>query len=835
MIAIETTLDFYPSARCASRAEEVGMTRFLALSESDRVTQLITRYRAGDADAKKQLPAVTYMGKTTTGKRAAADMEPTGLVMLDIDHADDKLPDLLEVVMGMEFRNAWNPVLIHITPSGKGLRIVVPAPADEPFDIVRTQEAVVESFHLDTYGQFDGACKDLSRLSFLPMRDDIKYISESLFLKQHHATDTTTKNTLERGGDATESSAESRGDNNRQTTDGNGSRPQPQTIGAHSEGVGTRRDGESAEHGGGTSRRDFAYGDTAVREIAEAYVKWKGEPLEGSRHNFYNGMVLDFRSICNNDPNILIDVLPLLGADREERLSQCQGLCKRNNVVKIPRDFFFWLKDNGYYVDSKQAAEDDEEESAKVDDYAAERALLERMPTLPPVFREYINAAPEEFKIPTLFALLPVMGTLATYLTSEYFDGTKVTPSFMSIISAPPSSGKSFINRFLEFDPDKSTTANLVHELLMRDVVANARYDLWLSFARTKADNDKGKKEPKTSKRLMEAITSQADMLPVMKAAQGMHMLMVVPEIDTLIKGMKSGGGGDKNDIFRIAWDNGTYGQSYRSSISFRGRVALYLNLLATGTPAQCDRLFRDIENGLITRCCFTDCGNQEFASYQPWKKLSKKDLQVIENFRTRCDGRTYEEPMNFNIADLDEYTDEESFDNAVPWQFTFRGRQSVNLDYINKALLKWLDAKLLLAKKDGNHCMDMWRKRSARKAFNLALLCYACWNKVSKREEAIIKDFALWFADLDLMKGCKHWAQKYNDFYDKQREGKTANGYLFASIYDALPDAFTPGDVRIAANKQGLRSDPRLIIHKWRKAGIAEKTTEGFKKIPTK
>lgn len=834
MIAIETTLDFYSSARSASRVEEVGYIRFINWCESAQVAHLITRYRAGDADAKKQLPAVTFMGKTTTGKRAAADMVPTGFVMLDIDHADGKLPDLLEVVMGMEFRNAWNPALIHITPSGKGLRIVVPAPADEPFDIVRIQEAVVESFHLDTYGQFDGACKDLSRLSFLPMRDDIKYISESLFLKQHHATDTTTKNTPERGDDSNENGEGSRGVINQQTTASNGSRPQPQTVGALAEGTGPGRDGESAEHGGGTSRRDFQYGDTTVREIAEAYVRWKGEPLEGSRHNFYNGMVLDFRSICNNDPNILIDVLPLLGADRAERLSQCQGLCKRNNNAKIPKDFYYWLMNSGYYVDPRQKADDDEE-SEKADDYAAERALLERMPTLPPVFREYVNAAPEEFKIPTLFALLPVMGTLATYLTAEYFDGTKVTPSFMSIISAPPSSGKSFINRFLEFDPDKSTTANLVHELLMRDVVANARYDLWLSFARTKADNDKGKKEPKTSKRLMEAITSQADMLPVMKAAQGMHMLMVVPEIDTLIKGMKSGGGGDKNDIFRIAWDNGTYGQSYRSSISFRGRVALYLNLLATGTPAQCDRLFRDIENGLITRCCFTDCGNQEFASYQPWKKLSKKDLQVIENFRTRCDGRTYEEPMNFDIGDLDEYTDEESFDNAVPWQFTFRGRQSVNLDYINKALLKWLDAKLLLAKKDGNHCMDMWRKRSARKAFNLALLCYACWNKVSKREEAIIKDFALWFADLDLMKGCKHWAQKYNDFYDKQREGKTANGYQYASIYDALPDAFTPGDVRIASNKQGLRSDPRLIIHKWKKAGIVEKTAEGFKKIPTK
>lgn len=829
MPVTQTTLDLYPSAMTATRSEEIGFSRFLEICESSIVATLISRFRAGDADAKKHLPAVTFMGKSTTGRRRADDMQPTGLVMLDIDHADDHLQKLIERVMSQDFMQVVQPVLIHITPSGKGLRIVFSAPE---MDIAKAQKTAVDLFRLDQYGDFDAAVKDLSRLSFLPQRSDIKFISEALFFD--HTPNT---NDHERRQDHATEERNPQTDESAGTCAGSETSPAPCSgtgpLAGSNDGPAARLDdglcGGSAGSSGDAPQLPFCYGGTPVREIAEAYLKWKGEPEVGSRHNFYNGMVLDFRTICNNDPNILIDVLPLVGGDRVERLAQCQGLCKRNNVAKIPKQFYFWLKDNGYYVDPVEKKADEAAEDA-TDPYAEENEMLEKMPPLPPVFREYISAAPTQFKIPTLFSLLPVMGTLATYLQAEYFDGKMCTPSFMSVITAPPSSGKSFIDRFLEFDPDKSAATNLVHMLLMRDIVSNARYDMWLAFTKNKAGNDKGKSEPKTSKRLMEAITSQADMLPVMKSAQGMHMLMVVPEIDTLTKGMKSGGGGDKNDIFRIAWDNGTYGQSYRSANSFRGRVALYLNLLATGTPAQCERLFKDIENGLITRCCFTDLGNQEFAEYQPWKKFSKKDLQVIENFRTRCDARTYDEPLNFDINTIEEYDTEESFDAAVPWQYHFRGRQTIDLSYINKALLKWLNEKLLIAKKNGDNCMDMWRKRSARKAFNLALLCYACWQKVGKKEEQIIKDFALWFADLDLMKGCKQWGEKYNTFYNEHNV--TTRTTKHQTLFDALPDTFTQGDIKAIQQKYSVKTRARNLCAIWKSAGLITGDYTGFTKV---
>lgn len=780
-------LDLYQNARTAKVTREVDLEEFTQCTESPFVADCIAKYRSGDADAKRKLPAVTFMGKSRTGKRAAADMDPTGLVMIDIDHADDKLSALLERVLSQDFLlGDADPVLIHITPSGKGLRIVCRMGAGDN-SILTAIHRIATTYNLDEFGEIDLACKDLSRLSFLPQASDIKFINgHGLFNAEPPATFSE---------DTAEGPNEDTGDQN-----------------------------DTAPYA------DFKYGEIPVAEIADEYVKWKGEPTEGTTHNFYNSMILDFRNICNNSPQILVDVLPRFGQTRAERYRQCESLCKRHTSVKLPQAFYYFLKDRGYYVDSREELIDDTTEAP--DPYAEEYALLDRMPKLPPVFREIINSAPREFKIPALVSLLPIMGTLTTYLQAEYFDGEMQTTSFMSLLLAPPSSGKSFVNRFLNIDYETDRPTNLLHELVRRDHVTQARVNLWLAFSNTKKDSEKGKIRPKTTTRIMPAIFSQADFLPVMKDNQGMHLFTFAPEIDTFLKGMKAGGGGDKSDIIRIAWDNGVYGQSFRGTNSFRGKVALYYNVLTTGTPAQCAKMFTDIENGLLTRCSFTDLGQQEFAKYQPWKKLSSKDLQVIANFRNRCEAGTYDRPLVFDLSTIDDYTDEETFDKDVPWEFRFRGRETIDLTYMHKPLLDWLEAQRILAEKDADNARDVFRKRSAVKAFRLALLCHALWNNVSKKEQAIIKDFCLWFADLDLMKICKHFGSEYNDFRAKFEQKQTAKaGTKFATLFDTLPTDFTKGDVKVAAAKSGAKTAIRAIISVWKKAGIIKKTETGWTK----
>lgn len=799
--------DKYKSAVASKKREsEIGEAEFSAITESEHVRDCIAKYRAGDAKAKRLLPAWTPMAKTRTGQRKLEDMEPTGLVMLDIDHiGEDKLQGAMECFNNINTLASWNILLVHITPSGHGLRIIFSLP-DDCNNIVQAQDKMVHELHLDNYGDYDGACKDLTRLSFFPQASDIKYRSEGLFFDYDEQK--------QRISDCQESPEFYNGTQQLSTSE--------PSAGS---GEGNGDDGENQT----ASRVDFKYGDHRVADIVRAYVEDKGEPEEGQTHNFYNSLVSDFRHICDNDPNILIDVLPLFGQTRANRLSQCQSICRTNKATKIPKEFYFWLKDNDYYPLTKKekAAQEAEENYAP---YQEEDELLSRMPELPPVFREYVNIAPKEFKIPTVFSLLPIMGTLATYLQAKYMDDEMHTPTFITIISAKASQGKSFINKFLKTSAYQSTPSNLLHDLCLRDELSAARYRLYDNFTRIKSDSEKGLKEPGVSWRIIPPIISQTELMTRLNFNHGRHMFTFAPEMDTLNKGTRTGGI-DKNDLYRIAWDNGVYAQMFKSANSFRGEVGLYMNLLVTGTPAQCMKFFKDIENGLITRCSFTDLGNQDFAEFQPWKKLTKKDEEVIQRFKERCDANTYKEPLVFDRSTLEDYITEKDFDENVPWQYQFRDRQTIDLKWMFKPIIKWLEKQRILALKSNDSARDTFRKRIGVKAFRLALLSYALWPKVTKKEKKIIKDFALWFADLDMMKELKTWGEKYNDF-DAQNSNYTRTTTKFSSLWDSLGDRFSKEDVVFNAKSQDIKSRPNVIINVWKNSNLIEKQNGIYLKL---
>ncbi len=63
-------------------------------------------------------------------------------------------------------------VLIHVTPSGKGLRLLVHCHID---GMEETIKRCTETLGLAAYGEVDPACKDLSRLSYLVPADYIVY------------------------------------------------------------------------------------------------------------------------------------------------------------------------------------------------------------------------------------------------------------------------------------------------------------------------------------------------------------------------------------------------------------------------------------------------------------------------------------------------------------------------------------------------------------------------------------------------------------------------------------------------------------------------------------
>ena len=146
--------------------EIVDEAQFWALVKASQWNENIDKYReTGDASLKRKLPAFIFQATfdETTSKsgkagawRKQAATRLTGLVVMDVDHVEsEELRVKSEEFAAADFKQRANELgilLIYITPSGQGLKIV-----------------------------FKARLKDASRMSFICKESDILYLDNELF------------------------------------------------------------------------------------------------------------------------------------------------------------------------------------------------------------------------------------------------------------------------------------------------------------------------------------------------------------------------------------------------------------------------------------------------------------------------------------------------------------------------------------------------------------------------------------------------------------------------------------------------------------------------------
>ena len=159
----------------------VDEQQFYALVRAAKWNEDIDRYReTGEASLKRKLPAFIFQAmfdETTskTGKtgrwRKQAATRLTGLVVMDVDHVENPR-GLFE---SWELTTS-NILLVYITPSGKGLKIVFKARLDWG-NLIDNQHAMAKVLGVEV----DESCKDASRMSFICKESDILFINKELF------------------------------------------------------------------------------------------------------------------------------------------------------------------------------------------------------------------------------------------------------------------------------------------------------------------------------------------------------------------------------------------------------------------------------------------------------------------------------------------------------------------------------------------------------------------------------------------------------------------------------------------------------------------------------
>lgn len=747
------------------RKEDRTITDFLSWQEllakmsSPEVRELTIQAQT-DKSAKGKLPCVTWQC-TNEGNKRTEGQHQTGFYMVDIDHVEQPGRAYSEIVASP--LADLGVCLIHKTPSGRGLRLVAAYREDFP-TILEHQKWLVEKLNLTKYGDWDEVCHDMSRLSFLPASEYIYYADQQIF-----NNDSQLKKPINEEAAPTKSREKKA-----------------------SKALG-KIDVEKLSQ---TKYKDFFLTDIVTR-----YVREKGAPEEGNRHSFYVELAKCFRQLCDNNTEVLFSILPEFTLSDDERWKVCQFATSRNTSSRYPKDFYFFLVEHGFIQQTKSNTRTREATVEEVFNSPEQPKI--QLPKLPPVFSEFARIAPEDFKLPVIYSIMPVLGTLTTNYYTEYWDGEEQTTTFMNIIYAPPASGKSFSDRVYNM---------LTRKMRLRDELNIARMLLFDKFNVTKGANDKGQAEPATVLRISQAITSMVQLLTEQKKAQGRHQLVYVHELDTWAKGSKSGGG-DKSDLFRVMWENGEYGQNFKSSNTFRGSVRLFLNALITSTPGQIHNYFKDVENGLVTRFSFCEVRNQRFALPQIWKKMTEQEKARVQKIADRLDSELYYNDYEEYQGDvpMDRLTQEE-FDKEVKWQTQFKPKQFVSTEEFHPTIIEWLKKQLRQSSMELDDARDTWRRRTGTKMCRLALMCKVLYDKPTARDIENIKRFIVWWGDMEMEQSLALWGEAFNEKQRKQNKPIMPQ----QSLFDRLPDVFTKDDVLREASVLNVKTVWRNIKSLW-------------------
>ena len=825
---------------CTSYPNSISRELFEKLIRSPWVRALCDEIAAGRLDRKRDLPAVCWQAAFDGKKRSNQYALPSGLFALDVDHVDH--PEA--IFRALEDRiDELGIYVVHKTPSTRGLRLVARC-RPEFGSIGENQAWLANEIHVE----HDACTRDLARLSFLVPESYFYYYNPAIFsdrptfvlqnkdwVGEEAASETSGQQSSENGQAETAGSGLTSTAGNGQTgtvagqaASENGSGQAGTVAGQTIKEANGRT---STVKGGTTSQPPLSFRGIPYSEIVtELIQRTGGEPYEGERNNRLYLICRLLANITDRQPNRIFQICPRFGLSEQEVRSCCESACKSARTEKLPFVLYKVLRDlgidpNGNNVRegkpkrsgstggsrtasrdafSGEAAEDEASLEARdlleVDSTPIARPVIRLLPEshYPPLIREFMQTAPEDFKVATAMSCLPICGCLASRVRAYYLDGELQAPSFIVNVIAPAASGKGSLLRIADI---------CLEQIRAQDDIGRQEEAEYQRQMRLKKNQKQQVEEPQPIVRDIPAKVSVAQLLKRMVQARGLHLISVSAEADTLTNSNKSGVWAQKSDIYRIAQDGdgGRYGQDYKSDISFSATCKMRYNLLTLGTPGAIARAYPDVEDGLITRCIMVELPSQ-FGKPMPIRKpFTGRQMRVIQDRIQALMALSQDEAGNV----LPEY--------------------QLNLSWLNEGIEGWIEQQRLRSVRDDDHARDQFMRRAAQIGFRAGMVAAVLWGKLNAERKGYVIEFALWTADLILNTLHGRYAPKVNE-QAMQYEIPVARRY--PSLFEAMGDVFTLGDLQKAAHAQSIHSPLKNIIFRWTENRIIEKQGDTFVKL---
>lgn len=601
----------------------IDEAKFYELVKDPKWSEAINMYRTtGDASYKRKLPAfifqatfdetVSKTGKSGTWRKQAAT-RLTGLVVMDIDHIDN--PKAVFESWTIDDRI----LLVYITPSGKGLKVVFKAVPEEG-NLIDNQHAMAKRLGVVV----DEACKDASRMSFICKEDDILYISKELFTYENSEFGKRYDDDYRNG--------RSQGKAN-------------QTVKA----IASPSHQES-----GFSDQSLSFKGVPYSYIISEY--WKrngGEPQEGERNVKLYQLAVQLRAICDNNPAQLLKVMPRLGLSEAEMTTIADSACKETpkGISKVMKEI----------LDSANKEEKPAVPSInqQLEQWGTE---IESMFDSFPILRDACKGL-KKSQYPA--ALFVAGGTMMTLMTRTWYrfyhrPENKRRLNCSLYIIGHPASNKSMADDISNI---------LIAPIEAADKAGLVALNRYKQDTKKKAANKEGKDKPQGIIRIHPARTSNGqliqDMINAKEIVDGeemqLHMFTFDTELDNSITLQQGGSWINKQAMELKAFHNEKDGQMYQNADSPVDVFNVTWNYIYTGTPIALKKKVneKNFGSGLSTRLAVIPMPttNFEMLPYEDEANVDWERIARMKEWAYKLDKRAGQLPFTPLVKQIYDWT----------------------------------------------------------------------------------------------------------------------------------------------------------------------------------
>ena len=780
----------------------VDEAQFNALVRAEQWNENIDKYReTHDAALKRKLPAFIFQAtfdetESKAGKvgrwRKQSATRLTGLVVMDVDHVENPQEVYESWFKALNFEEL-GIVLIYITPSGRGLKIVFKARHDWG-NLIDNQHAMAKVLGVEV----DESCKDASRMSFICKETDIMYLDKELFTYEDKEYDEQFS-ALYRNGS---SQATKKILTNTNLTN-------------HTNNEALKNSSDSCNSCSEIEDENFNYHGISYKTICEAWQTAQGgAPGVGDRHRTMLQLALDLRYICDNQPDMVARALKECGfvqdIIRERGEEEVRGVadtaCERRMYKDIPKRMQEVLKSTG--VLSSEAPRTERVVDRVNIPYEQYAERLE--PLLSAPYAEACSGVSRHNWLGAVFVSGAMYCTLLTRCWYKHFNGAKQRMNPQALIIGEPATGKGFA---------KSLDDQIMCAMREQDEEVRAQETRYKQEQKKRGTSSKAQKqdalvEPEGMIRYLPTKTSNNIFFRRLKRAKEvvdgevmpMHLYMFDSELDSSISAQSGGAWIGKHDLELKAFHNELSGVDYANNDSINDILPIFWNSVTTGTQVSLYKKFtpRNINDGLCSRVCIFP---METARYQMIKKKNV-DWEANESMKQwgyrfdKLHGELPLERLTDHVYDLCEQSaqEAEAADDHV-------------LDYLRKRAVfyaTWLTIPRILARQ------------------------YEEFKKTGKLDitdddlkfSTLMYDAVIYFQDHFFGQMLQDsWDNAAREYVPRRRNTKNAEAYK------SLPETFGVNEVmsildleKAAAHKQCQR---------WLTHGFVERVKQGkYKKI---